>query len=351
MRLIKQNGGGPASPSILIDDRIVLIGLFMLLFPLWGKNSFQGQGYMFVIIGMMAYAFAMGRPILTVFGIYLSCWFTYFLSAGFNNVVPQEILVQAIDAITFVFAGMGLYVLVRNGKKPIETYLNWAICPAAIFLGILGVIQWKFGMIAAGATLGNPNFLAAFIAISLPLFFRPKWWFFIPLFIFILFVCRTSTAISAAFIASGWYFFGWKGVGLATIPAIVYYLIFKATTSTYIRFGYWTDALTKISNSWQTLVFGVGPGVYWQWQNELHSEYVYLLFNLGIIGFLIVAAYIAKSLRTVGDRRLYASFLAILVDAVGNHVMHVMPTAYLIIVILALRDRTAGREDIGRALT
>jgi hypothetical protein len=192
------------------------------------------------------------------------------------------------------------------------------------------------------ATLGNQNFFAAFIAISTVFFMRKRWWVFLPVLALSLYVARTSTAIAAAFVSCAFYFWGWKGAGLSIIPAVAYYVLFKIpvhSLSLGTRLEYWIDALSKISNSWQTLLFGVGPGVYWQFQNELHSEPVYLIFNLGIIGLAIMAAYIITSFTQCTDRRLQAALLAVVVDSFGNHVMHTAPTALLVIIILGLIDR------------
>jgi hypothetical protein len=206
----------------------------------------------------------------------------------------------------------------------------------------MGLVQVFIGKGSPVATLGNQNFFAAFIAISVVFFMRKRWWVFLPVVGLALACARTSTAIAAAFISCAFYFWGWKGAGLSIIPAILYYLLFKIpvhTLSLGTRLDYWMDALTKISNSWHTLLFGVGPGVYWQYGNELHSEPVSLLFNLGIIGLVIMAAYIITSFRRLCDRRLQAAFLAIIVDSFGNHPMHTAPTALLAIIIMGLVNR------------
>ena len=345
-RLIKTIRGAKASLLSLFSHKesLVLLGLFGLAFVNWGDNVLRGQTYEFIVLGLMAVSLLLGDAVLSILGIYLSCWFAYLMWAGFYGAIPAEILFQSLDTMTFIFAGMGVYVLVRRGRMPTERFMNW-ICGLTVAFCLLALTQMGLFKMDPVATLGNRNFFAAWLAIAIPLFFREKWWRFILLIAICLLFTRTSSAIAAAFIATFFYLWGWKGAGIAVIPGVAYYLVFKLpvhSVSLGARLEYWTDALCKMANSWQTILFGVGPGVYWRFGNEFHSEPVYILFNLGIVGLIIVAAYTFRSFRKPCDRRLQAAFLAALVDSFGNHVMHVALTALLTIVILALKDRTEG---------
>jgi O-antigen ligase len=174
------------------------------------------------------------------------------------------------------------------------------------------------------------------------MFFRPGWKKFIPVIGVGILMSQTSTAIMAAFIGSGWYLFGWRGSCLAVIPSCIYYLFFKVQVhalSFGTRLEYWSDAIHKLYNSWQTVIFGVGPGVYWQVGNDLHSEYMNTLFNLGILGLALVVAYLVMSFKKACNRYLCAAFIVICVNAIGNHLMHTAPTAMLALIVMALRDR------------
>ncbi|OPY61475.1 MAG: hypothetical protein A4E57_04190 [Syntrophorhabdaceae bacterium PtaU1.Bin034] len=346
MRLTKTIRGAKASLISFFShkDALVLFGIFALAFVNWGDNVLRGQTYEFIVLGLMAASLLLGDAVLSILGLYLSCWFAYLMWAGFYGAIPAEILFQSLDTMTFIFAGMGVYMLVRRGQMERDRYMNWICTLTAIFC-VLALAQITLFRMDVVATLGNRNFLAAWLAISFPLFLRRKWMRFIPLIAICLLCTKTSSAISAALMATAFCLWGWKGAGIAIIPAVAYYLVFKLSVhnlSLGIRLEYWQDALSKISNSWQTILFGVGPGVYWRWGNEFHSEPVYILFNLGIFGLAIVAAYIFRSFRAKADRRLQAAFLAALIDSFGNHVMHVALTALLIIIILALKDRTEG---------
>lgn len=350
-QLTKTIRGAQASLISLFShkDALVLFGIFALAFVNWGDNVLRGQTYEFIVLGLMAVSLLLGDTVLSVLGLYLSCWFAYLMWAGFYGKIPAEILFQSLDTMTFIFAGAGVYMLVRRGRIQAERYTNW-ICTLTVIFCILALIQMTLFKMDVVATLGNRNFLAAWLAIALPLFFRKKWLRFIPLIAACLLCTKTSSAIAAALMATAFYLWGWKGAGIAVIPAVAYYLVFKLSVhalSLGTRLEYWADALSKIANSWQTILFGVGPGVYWRWGNEFHSEPVYILFNLGIVGLIIVGAYMFRSFRRPCDGRLNACLIAAIIDSFGNHVMHVALTALLVIIILGL----IGREKTLEAST
>jgi hypothetical protein len=305
----------------------------------FGPDVHYGHAYALILSGLVAISVLSGNLSLSTFGVYVACWFAYLLSAGAFGIIPDEIIFQSIHSMIFVISGFVLYLACRNSRGPLDTYYKW-ICGLVLIIIAMGFIQVFVGHGPPVATLGNQNFFAAFIAISAVFFIRKRWWIFLPVIGLALFCAKTSTAVAAAIISCAWYRWGWKGAGLSIIPAIAYFVLFKTPASLVERWSYWVDALTKMSNSWQTILFGVGPGVFWRSGNELHSEPVYLLFNLGIIGLCIVAAYIITSFRRPCDRRLQAAFLAIIIDSIGNHVMHTAPTALLAIIIFGLKDRT-----------
>jgi hypothetical protein len=281
---------------------------------------------------------------MAVFGIYLVGWFAYLFSASSSGQIPEEVLIQAIDSLTFAMGGFLIYVTVRYGKTSTNSYMN-AICTLAIVLAVMGLIRYFHGDGQAVATLGNTNFLAAFLAISVPCFFRKKWWMLLPLIIGTLFIAHTSTAIVAVLIGTGFYLWGWKGAALSLIPGIAYFALFKAPLSLLERISFWTDGLQKLSHSCNTMLFGVGPGIYWQAGNMLHSAYAYLFWNFGIFGLWLALFYILRSFLNISvDRRIFASFLIVLADGVGNHLFHTAPTAMLAITIFALNDRTLPSE-------
>ena len=328
----------------LINDRIAAAGLFIVALTAWGSNVFGSQAYMLNCVGLAVLAFMTRDKILIAFGCYCALWFAGIQIAEAKGWMPQDSMVQAIDVLTLFMAAYALYVIIKHGSASKRFWFN-SICVLTILLSVIGIIQY-FKIGTATATLNCTNYLAAFIAIAAPLFYRKKWWLCLPLILYALWLTHTSTAIVALCVGTGFYLWKWKGAVIGFIPGLFYFAYFKAPDSLLLRVDYWTDAFNKISNHWYTLVFGTGPSILWQTDNLLHSEPVYFLWNFGIIGLLLAAAYVIRTFAQaawpyyqVADRRLFAAFIIIIVDSFGNHLFHIASTAYLSVAILALNDR------------
>lgn len=327
-----------------IDDRIAALGLFIISFTAWGPNVFGSQAYMLNCIGLAALSFMTRDKLLIIFGCYCAAWFAFIQIAESKGWMPSTSMIQAVDVLTLIMAGYAVYIAIRFGRASVHFWQN-CICIIAAGLSCIGLIQYSF-VGSATATLGCTNFLAAYLAISGPCFFRRKWWMLLPLILACLWACHTATAILAFFIGLGFFVWGWIGAGVAVIPGVIYWLIFKAPDSLLERATFWMDAVKKLSGHWEKIVFGTGPGILWRTDNMLHSEYFYLLWNFGIIGLVIAAFYIVRSCRNITNPALFASFLAVLVDGIGNHLMHTAPTAFLAVVIFALMDRDKNTEGL-----
>jgi len=332
--LINNIGGAKAPP---FNDRLLLAGIFMVCLWVWGYNAHYGHAYMMVVIAIAVLALMAGDVFVSLFGIYGACWFAYQLSAFSVGAMDAIDIIQAMDTMMLIMGGLIIYTAVRHGNTSKTTWMN-GICILASILTVISLIQYFHGQ-PARATLGNQNFLGAFLAISTICFFRAKWWALIPLIFVGLYATHCATAFVALAVGLGWLAWGWKGVALSVIPGALYIALFKGFGSLINRAEYWTDAIYKTSNHWTTFIFGTGPGVVWQPGNMLHSEYAYLLWNFGAIGLILAFCYIFRSCRQEADRRLFASFLVILVDGISNHLMHTAPTAYLAVAVLALKDR------------
>lgn len=317
---------------------VAVAALFLVALWISGDKAHYCHTYMLVVSALAVLALVLNDRILAPLGLLMAGWHGYLFSGGFSGTIPDDILVQAYDGVTLLMAGGLIYYAIREGRVPVR-YAKNVICSLAVIVCLLGVLQFFYGGRDAISTLSNRNFYAAFLAISLPLFFRKGWQWFVPVLCLGLVIAQTSTAIAAAVMATGYLFWGWRGAVLGAVPGAAYYVFVKGYVPFVgVRWDYWADALEKVSRSWDTLLFGVGSGVYWS-LGMLHSEYVYLLFNLGIVGLVLALLYIGRTLcYRHGDRALKAAFLAVCIDGIGNHVLHTAPTAMLALVVMALLD-------------
>jgi hypothetical protein len=234
--------------------------------------------------------------------------------------------------------GMVIYSIVRLGSTSVDGYLDMIIA-VALVLSILGIFGHSHGKPPV-ATLGNQNFLGAFLAISAFACFRKRRWYFLVLILPALWLCHSSTPIAAYCAGLGFYLWRWKGLALSVIPGAAYfYAIDNGSLLRIDRFVFWLNAWEYLTASWWTVVVGFGPGIPWNpGKGMLHSEWVNLAWNLGIVGLVIAGLYFLRSLKS-GNKILTAMVIAVLVDGIGNHLMHTVPTAILSIMVMGLNDR------------
>ena len=241
-------------------------------------------------------------------------------------------------------------------------------------------------------TLGNRDFLASFIAMSIPMFMgwrtvkinivRPFWmdnvypWNFsinpALIIIYAVLLLMPSPATLAALVGLFIYYNrGWKfifiGAGCALIYAIYYILGMGAHIEEFIRlpeqisqffsvgsiindprmadigrFAMWMTAAGKIISSWTSLIFGFGPGASWGKAYPLHSEYIQVWFEFGMVGILFLAAYLRdafKDLWREKDMVLFSSLSIICLDMVANFPLHIVTTGCLATIICGLIER------------
>jgi len=323
-----------------INDHAAAFGLILVSFTAWGPNVFGSQAYMMACAGLAALSFLTRDKILTAFGCYCAAWFVFIQVAESVGWMPIDSMIQAVDVLMLVMAGYAIYIVIKFGSASKAFWMN-VICIVSVILSAIGVLQYSFGGMVC-ATLGNSNFLGAFLAISVICFLRKNWWMLLPLILFTLYATRCTTAAVALIIGIGWLVWGWRGVILSVVSGVAYIVFFKSGVTSFMqRSVFWLDAFTKLSNHWYTLLFGTGPSILWKQDNMLHSEPAYMLWNFGLVGLFLAGAYIVKTFMAGSDRYLMAMLIVILVDSLANHVMHITATAYLSVVVFALNDREA----------
>lgn len=339
MRLIKFNrGGGFARLPINLDDRFVLAVLALVcLGSGWGPNIYQTEGFVLVISVLGALAFSIPDRLVASFGAYLCVgYMTLFILQAFNITNTEPAVIA--NSLHISTVAMTVYILTRFGTTSEKRHLD-AICAISCVLAVLGLAGAVRGREVV-ATLGNQNFLGAFLAIGAFSCIRPQRWGWLFLILPALWFCRTTAAIASFLAGLGFMAWRWKGLVLSAIPAVAYFLLIKrSSTSIMQRLDFWTDCWEKITSSWWTVIVGFGPGIPWRTDNTLHSVYADILWNLGIIGLIFTAVYIRRSFRIAANRRIAAMITAACVDGIGNHLTQTIPTACLAAIIFALNDR------------
>ena len=333
-----------------------------------------GHHLFFIIAGLMVIASMIQNRWIRSFFIYAALWELALLFLHLHNGEAYRSAARGVGSITFLLIGGVIYHAVATSTIKRRTVYNAIRISSLLQIGLAILQVWGVNLLpliysvivptgqllsakTMTGTLGNTNFLAAYLAISLPFFFVRRWRYCTPVFAVMLFLLKTTTAVAAALIGVVVFFHSWHlaAVGLVIISG--YYCFDRGGYSPLdevaqpvgdqidlTRIAMWKLALSKVFSSWVHAVFGFGPGAGWGRKYPLHNEYVACLFNYGIIGLSLLAGYIISTVKDLmkyrrRNRILFAAFAVILVNMLGNHPLHLAPSAMLIIVVAGLIER------------
>lgn len=343
--------------------KIIQIGL-VLLPLLWispGRPR-HGQLIVFMMIALAAVSSQIKNIWLRFFGYYIATWVVVSWVVTLFNPKFGIIAFLTTDQATYILAGYIILLLVINSNEKIEFFYNW-ICVAVIaqcliaipqqygcfpYVGFLNYIGLKttnpVANLAVG-TLENGNFFAAFIAISLPFFFRKYWCYFIPVIVYHLVLSTTTTAVVAALVGVVVLYNTWWVVIIAIIAGNIF-AYSDGTLSQVLgksaRVDFCKECIGNIKTIPQ-LIFGHGLGVSWGQGFPLHNEWIQGLFEIGVVGMGLVTGYVFTVYRQ--NKILFAAFCAACVNCIGNYPIHLPPSAFLIIIIIGLIERERLRSE------
>lgn len=296
---------------------------------------------------------------------------------------------NAIAATHYIIIGMAFYVSVIKSGISKEKIYN-IICISAMLQVILGLLQaqgidpyfyslqlfftasHKLDPNVVIGTLGNPNFIAAYIAISLPFFFRKPWVWFTPFIIWQLWTLNTSGAVYAALSGSAVYFTPIKlnkktvflnnfsrryGPSILAIIIGVIYTIHGEKTEGVVsgfflgkdelgkiafveprsRWEYWLNTLERVFRHWYTILIGYGPGAKTAFRFPIHNEWLEYWYQFGLPAIGAGCAFIIGMRKQ--NKILFAALIVAAVNCLANYPLHLAPSAMLILIIMGLLER------------
>jgi len=347
-----------------MGDKALKISYLLLPFFILSSGLIHhGHHNAIMVAGLFIAASMITNIWIRAFIYYTCAWNVYFGLLFLIGQTNNYTLSKGMGFGFYLMITAIILIAVYQSKLKNETFYN-IICVAAILQSLLAVIQlngWdpvfalygniveiKRGMAVENitGTLGNNNFLALFLGISLPFFFRKMWWYFVPVIVVLLFIAITSTAMVAMVIGCLYYF--WPKVkkvylALMTLPFVIYIVITKQSltidffSSTHDRFDFWIQAWNQVTQSWLSIIFGLGPAAPWAHRFPLHNEWVTAFHHFGIIGCLFIAGYLITIYRK--NRMLLSAFIIACIGAMGTYPMHLAPSAFLILIIIGLMER------------
>lgn len=297
------------------------------------------------------------NPWLMGLMLWAMAWQATILIITFTMPAKPPIVFTATDQYIYYLCAAVVFVVAKESRLPIEHWYN-AICGVAIFEMVIGAFQffkfdpytWALNHFVQtislwdgiNGTLGNPNFHCAFLAISLPFFFRRGWRWFIPVIAFFLVYSHTSTSVASACAAVAVFFWHWSWMVAMGLAAAVYAFWYDGNIIGNERFGYWRGALETMGLWPVSYLVGMGPGIGFRHEWPLHNEWVTLFYRYGAIGLAFAAGYVVTAYRE--NRILFAAFVAACVNCIGSYPLHLAPSVFLIMIICGLMEREKLNE-------
>ncbi len=341
---------------------ILLAAFIILPFGLLSFGSFNRGQIITLIISAFAVLAIRVKPLsLRLFCWYVAGWTAYrhvYKVYGDPHFGPAP--EPALDRMFVIMAGAIMYLAVTESDLLIKWFFLF-IGGMAVFQALIGLGQTLgynpvFDFLASKTntkqlfsfkptgTLGNQDFLLAYIAITLPLFYR-KWRVLaLPLFAYLLITAKVSTAVIAAFIGTAVYFGrNLKWLMTAAIPClagiIIYVVFIDQIPLKNVRFEMWGIALDQFK-TWPQILFGFGPGSRWGGKGALHNDWLSIFHTFGLIGLSCIVAFVWDTIKRVkDDRTMLAMIITICVNALGNLPMQLAPSIFLILIIFGLAQR------------
>lgn len=344
------------------DKREYLILAAFVLLPVTILTSgliHDGHRIAFFTLSLGVLAVYVRNPWLMGLMFWAMAWQITILILTFTMLQKPPVIYTATDQyIYYLCAGLA-FVAVKYSKIPNEHWYN-AICTVTIFQMVIGACQFfkldpytvflnYFVMTVSlwdgiNGTLGNPNFHCAFLAISLPFFFRDKWKWFIPAIAFFLIYSHTSTSVVAACAAVAVFFWHWTWVVAAGLMACVYAFWYDGNIMGNERFGYWRSALENMAIWPISYLTGMGPGVGFRHEWPLHNEWMTIFYRYGAVGLACAVGYVFTAYRD--NRILFAALVAASVNAIGNYPLHLAPSVFLLMIVMGLMEREKEQCEV-----
>jgi hypothetical protein len=328
----------------------------------------QGHHFAFMLAAILCVAWQIKNRFISVFLTYIVAWMIFVFIYSMKFPIPKIVVSSALESTMYIFAGCLLYYLVTASKIDKERFYN-VICVAALaqmalalcqligFDPILVGLQFAFSPGQAKSllpghltgSLGNNNFLAAYLAISLPFFFRRNWFYAIPFIAFALYKSNTTSAVVPAILASVYFFHEkltkrelYLGI-FGGILVILAYACFQHTPFyENPRWKDWIAAIQQMIISPYPVILGMGPGAGWGKGYPMHNEWLQCFHQFGVIGLSLLAGYVLTVYRK--NKMLFAAFIIAAINMFGNYSIHLAPSAFLIILITGLMEREKAYE-------
>ncbi|HSW65033.1 MAG TPA: hypothetical protein VLH56_17240 [Dissulfurispiraceae bacterium] len=359
----------------------------------------KSQLLFFIICPIFIIALNIKNVWVKAFLLYVAVWQIALLLLLFN--FKDASIGPSLSILFSVMAGAIIYKFISESTIPDEKW-HMVIRIAVITQIIIATPQhfglnpfvWIVGMFTPiveklpghlVGTLGNRNYLAAFIAFSVPFFvgwrtFNIGKWTINPslivIFIFLGFCLSPGTLaaiMGMGFLLSYKFSFMKRMVtwSAAMKVATAYAAAYILTTGYHLnefqalpgqlremwetgkitlspiqgdigRFAMWMTAISQLLSSWPAMIFGFGPAAAWGREYPIHGQYVSVWFQYGLIGLTLMLGYICSTIWFLNKGKhviLLTAVIIICLDMVANFPAEIATTSFMMLVICGLIER------------
>ncbi len=269
---------------------------------------------------------------------------------------------EAFEDASLLIGGILLMLWIREAPKRARNWIRWLLVAAGGFQAIYATGQslgydpiWTGWAPLQGVpwihgTLGNPNYLGAYLAMTAPL--APVW--LLPLWALGLLASKSVLAAAAA--ASSLFLMyrqHWK-ILLPLLALTAGGLLWYRTgnfLSWVERIEVWGAGLKVLLGHWKSALFGFGPGSWYVLSPavtrkfldvraelfvQMHNEYIQLFFEGGLIALFFLAAWCKRHWRAVFTRPFGPALVAVAIESFGFFPFHLATTAALACIVVGL---------------
>lgn len=365
-------------------DRAVLFMFCLVPFGILSSGIIhQGHKYSWLICGCIIAGSMLENRWLRYMVWYSCVWQIVICFGWMSAMIPPSQAQGSFKYLFFVVVFSVIVTACTKSKLSLNVFYNF-LCVTALIQVVLGIFQlfgydpilnglrtlyhgivvdnipnvWMMGYQykSMTGTMANNNFLSVYLAMCLPLFFRPKWIYFVPLISAMILALLTSTATFAIGAACVYYFWDKIKVSrkswlliffvicflLVTKQSLTIHLLDTISNNQYDRFV-WVQEVWKLSTAnWDLFLFGYGQGAPWGHVFPIHNEYLECLHHFGLIGLILLFLYVATLYR--GNRRLFSVVIVLGFSCLGTYPLHLAIHTYLAAIIFGLIERERQKQ-------
>ena len=335
-----------------MSKRIAFLMIVVLPFGLIGNTIHQGHLNAMILFVYLAGVLSLPQRMIPM-GVLSWSWLATAMILVYLGRIPPEMYTARLDSSLIILMGVAWAIFVYRSQIEKEQWFD-ILCVSALVQSFIGfhqfflddpvstiVSMWTpvrgdFTYYTATGLTGNPNYLGAYLAICLPLFFRARWLIGLPVIVTALLISKSTGGFGSAVIGCLYYAWGVKGALTGASLGVVHYFL----THEYWReerLNIWTQTIELCTLSWDRLLLGYGPGAQAFETNMIHNEYLNMLFQYGTVGLGLMVQFIRKIFTD--DRLLNTSLLILLINMIPNHPFHEPTTAVLGITVIVLGQK------------